>query len=41
MLLIEYYSNYDVESMNNLLVYINDLPNNNLPLEESIFLPSI
>lgn len=37
----KYYYGYDVESMNNLLVYINDLPNNDLPLGESIYLPSI
>lgn len=37
----KYYANYDVESMTKLLIFINDLPNKDLPLGESIFLPSI
>lgn len=36
-----YYSQYDTYSIMNFLVYINDLPNNDLPLGEAIFLPSI
>lgn len=37
----EYYYQYDADSIMNFLVYINDLPNNDLPLGERIFLPSI
>jgi len=37
----KYYNTYDVNSITKILVYINDLPNNDLPLGESIFLPSI
>lgn len=37
----KYYSSYDVNSITTLLIYINDLPNNDLPLGESIFLPKI
>ena len=37
----KHYNTYDVSSITKLLVYINDLPNNDLPLGQSIFLPSI
>lgn len=37
----KHYNTYDVNSITKILVYINDLPNNDLPLGESIFLPSI
>lgn len=37
----KHYNTYDVSSITKLLVYINDLPNNDLPLGESIFLPLI
>lgn len=37
----EYYYQYDADSIMNFLVYINDLANNDLPLGERIFLPSI
>lgn len=37
----EYYPKYTAESVMKLLVYINNLPNNDLPLGERIFLPVI
>lgn len=37
----EYYPKYTAESVMKLLVYINNLPNNDLPLGEKIFLPVI
>lgn len=37
----KHYNTYDVNSITKILVYINDLPNNDLPLGESLFLPSI
>lgn len=37
----KYYSTYDTNSITKLLIYINDLPNTDLPLGESIFLPAI
>ncbi|KAI3349216.1 LysM peptidoglycan-binding domain-containing protein [Clostridium botulinum] len=37
----EYYSNYNGNSIMDFLVYINNLPNNDLPLGELIFLPPI
>lgn len=36
-----YDSKYDVDSIMNLVVYVNNLPNNDLPLGETIFLPII
>ena len=37
----KHYPQYDVDSITKILVYINNLPNNDLPLGESLFLPSI
>ena len=37
----KYDSKYDVDSIMNLIVYVNNLPNNDLPLGEKIFLPVI
>ena len=37
----KYYPEYTAESVMNFLVYINNLPNNDLPLGEKIFLPSL
>lgn len=37
----EYYPKYTAESIMKFLVYINNLPNNDLPLGETIFLPSV
>lgn len=37
----KYYPEYTVESVMKFLVYINNLPNNDLPLGEKIFLPSL
>ncbi|GEP64070.1 hypothetical protein CBE01nite_18380 [Clostridium beijerinckii] len=37
----EYYPKYTTESVMKFLVYINNLPNNDLPLGEKIFLPAL
>ncbi|MBC2455828.1 LysM peptidoglycan-binding domain-containing protein [Clostridium beijerinckii] len=37
----KYYPEHTVESVMKFLVYINNLPNNDLPLGEKIFLPSL
>jgi LysM repeat protein len=37
----KYYTQYDADSIAKVLIYINNLPNNDLPLGESLFLPSI
>lgn len=36
-----YYPEYDVNSIMNLVVKINQLPSNELPLDENIFLPAV
>ena len=37
----EYYPVYDLNSIMNLLIYVNDYKNNTLPLGDTIFLPQI
>ncbi|NME82859.1 LysM domain-containing protein [Clostridium sp. SM-530-WT-3G] len=37
----DYYPIYDITSMTNLLIFINDLPNNSLSIGDEIYLPNI